>query len=150
LHELILDLCHQSRPDLGLRLSDHHRELLRRLQAFSEEHIYRHERLEYYRGYAALVLESLFDLLIRQYDGIGMTTRVNQARARFPQLMGVFAAWLVQYAGADDQEKERQRWANPQVYRLEDEQDYRRCAIHFLSGMTDAFALKTFAEVTTF
>lgn len=150
LHELILDLCRESRPEHGLRLSSRHQELLRRLQAFSDEHIYGHERLEYYRGYAALVLESLFDLLIRQYDGAGTAARVDRARTRFPQLMGVFAAWLVQYAGADDQEKERQRWANPPVYRLDQVGEYGRCVVHFLSGMTDAFALKTFAEVTTF
>lgn len=150
LHELILDLCRESRPEHGLRLSARYQELLRRLQAFSEAHVYNHERLEYYRGYAALVLESLFDLLIRQYDGAGTAARVDQAKTRFPQLMGVFAAWLVQYAGADDQEKERQRWANPRVYRLDQVGEYGRCVTHFLSGMTDTFALRAFAEVTAF
>lgn len=63
MHNFIIDICNTSSPETGIQLSRKHFKLMQELREFSNNYIYRHERLSIYQNYAALIIESIYQTL---------------------------------------------------------------------------------------
>lgn len=63
MHEFIIAICTDSSPDEGLILSSKYLELMGAVKKFNYYNIYENERLKYYKAYAELIIQSIYDVL---------------------------------------------------------------------------------------
>ena len=156
IHELISDICANSSPQAGIRLSDGALKKLNAIKAFNTKNIYANLRCKPYQDYAALVLGSLCDVLMSLYAPEYAVNNVVGAQKRYPLLCSSFSGWLAKLCSPEilpeGQLKELSaRCKNVKVYAdLSDERTYAQAAIDFLAGMTDKFAVKVYGELLTF
>jgi dGTPase len=149
LQYFIQDLRASSDPDQGLRLSAKDADFMNRLKAFNYEHIYRHPRLEHYKKYVALVLETLFVELRAELDQGGVDAIAARATQR-PVLFPVFLDWLLKYSRQGRQQDNAGKYANRVLYDLDQDTDRFQAVLDFISGMTDNYALRCFDELVRF
>lgn len=147
MHDFIVDLCATSSPEKGIAFSPKYLELINALKAFNYQYIYRHERLNNYKRYARLVIESIYQTLLKGYHGITTLAELERYRTIYPQLVQSFTEWLKKYAGMECREL---KYQNAVLYCLEEQQDYIQAIVDYISGMSDSFAIKIFNEITTF
>lgn len=150
IHNFIKNLCEESTPDRGLCFSSNYLKLIENIKAFNYKHIYEHKRLGYFKKYVELIIESIFDTLLGFYDGKDTNITLNKYKNIYPFLTSSFKDWLIKYTSIDLDERKKQSYENRIVYNIEDKRDYIRLIIHYISGMTDNFAIKSFQELTSF
>lgn len=149
-HQFVVNLCQESHPDKGIRLSEKHIAVMKEIQDFSQEHIYQHPRLDCFKKYAELIISSIFETLRNAYDGRYTLERIRSYKPIYPNLTDTFSEWLVKYSDVDLQQKENLRLANQVIYHISDRRDYLRAILDYISGMTDSYAIKIFNELTSF
>ncbi len=149
MHEFIMDLCTQSNPDSGLIFSSEYLEFINRVKDFNYKNIYHHPRLESFRKYARLIIESIYVKLDDQYDGRETLSHLTRQERVYPELFGSFGQWLVKYSDISPA-KRPVKYQNHIVYNIDDREDYRRAIMDFISGMTDNYAIKIFNEMIRF
>ncbi len=147
-HFLVLNLCKNSSPEKGLCFSDDCFEALKLVKAFNYKNICCHPRIERFKKFATLIIETLFEQLVEYFPNI--RKNINKDRIFYPKLITTFEGWLTKYSDYNLAEKENHRCRNKLIYHLEDEQEYKNCVLDFLSGMSDTFAIDTYSEVITF
>lgn len=147
-HSLILNLCSNSSIENGLCFSHECFEVLKLVKAFNYKYICRHPRIERFKKFATLIIETLFEQLVEYYPNI--REKISKDIILYPKLITTFEGWLTKYSDYNLPEKENRRLKNKLIYHLEDEQEYKNCVLDFLSGMSDTFAIDTFNEVITF
>jgi dGTPase len=150
MNELVCDLIDNSSLSGGIRFSDFYCSLTKEIKDFNYKKIYNHPRLHFFRKYAELIIQSVFEKLQSYYCGTATREKLERDRSVFPELVRYFSSWLVKYSSRFVEERARLKHKNTIVYELENEEDYTRAIVDFISGMTDSFALKCFRELTTF
>jgi dGTPase len=149
IHDLVVDLCENSSLTNGLSFSPEYYELIKRVKAFNYEHIYQYWRIEEFKKHAQVVIDTLFLTLKRLYKRVS-STRNHSALEEFPLLRKYFEEWLIKYSDYDIRKRERLHFTNDIIYTLESEESYILSVIHFISGMTDFFALRVYDEIISF
>lgn len=146
---LIRDLCQHSSPEVGLCFSDESFEMLRTIKAYNTENICGHARLQPFKKYARLIIETIFEKLDAYFceDILGA---ISKDEKLYPVLVSYFKSWLTRYSEANLEEKARKLWDNKVIYDIKNQQMYRKAIIHFISAMTDKFAIKIFNEIISF
>ena len=147
-HSLILNLCSNSSIENGFGFSEDCFQILKLVKAFNYKNICNHPRIEKFKKYATLIIETLFEQLTEYYPNL--REKINKDRILYPKLVTTFEGWLIKYSDYNIAEKENRRCKNKLIYHLEDEQEYKNCVLDFISGMSDTFAIDTFNEVITF
>jgi len=147
MHEFIIDLCENSNPDDGLKLSDEKYELMKKIKDFNYNNIYLHPRIKEYKEYARLIINTIYNKLKENYEGKNILKKVEKMKNYYPILGKVFSEWLRKYMKSNDRP---QKYRNKPLYDLENEKDYSQCIVDFISGMTDMFAIQVFGELTSF
>ena len=155
IHDLISDICANSSPNEGIRLSPEANAKLNAVKAFNYKNIYSNPRFEAYQQYAALVLNSIFNVLADLYAPQYALSNVLRARKYYPLLCSSFADWLARLCSPEAVPQELEelsaRCINKKIYgRLDDEKIYAQAAIDFLSGMTDKLAVKIHSELLSY
>ncbi len=151
MNDFILNLCEMSSPEAGIRFSQQYLELINKVKDFNYKHIYHHPRLTHYQSYAQLVMESLFNQLIQWYDtDEGISEHLKENATFFPSLSGSFEYWLMKYSNINEKEREKTKFGNHIVYNIKQRIDYIKAVAHYLSSMTDQFAIKLFSELIHF
>jgi dGTPase len=150
IHGLIIDLCQNSTLEAGLLLSDKYYELIKDIKAFNYEYIYKHPRIKFYQEYSEKIINTIYDFLASYWCYPDMLSKINQDSRYFRLLMGSFHNWLIKYSDANEETKLARRYENTGIYKLRNEQDYKRAIIDFIAGMTDSFAIKAYHEIITF
>ena len=150
MHDFIMDLCRSSSPEKGIAFSSRYLELIQALKAFNYQYIYRHERLENYKRYARLVIESIYGTLLRFYQGEDTLASLRRQQDTYPVLVGTFYEWLLKYSDVGRKEGKSVKYRNEELYCLNNRKDYAQAAVDYISGMTDNFAIRVFEEITTF
>lgn len=148
MHDFIIDLCENSDPENGIRISEKAFELMKSLKDFSKNNIYYHERLNKYREYAKLILNSIFDILSELYRGKKTLSEVKRCSNLYPVLTQTFAEWLLKYSYSE--RRDTNKFENKFLYDLKKERDFHLSILDFISGMTDNFAIRLFNEITSF
>lgn len=149
INDLIVDLCRQSSPERGLCFSAPYCAFISRLRQFNTANIYNHWRLREFERYAANVLRTIHDALLRTFP-FAASKKIPFCLKRFPRLLETFEDWLVCCSDYDEQAKRTRRCSTPAVFSVHDEQSYRKCIIEYISGMTDQYAIQIYEEIISF
>jgi dGTPase len=158
MNRLITNLCDVSNPDVGIRLSPGCLEFLKLVKAYNYQYIYKNKKLDYFKKYAELIINSIFDRLFECYSGPN-TLDVVLKEIDHSTLGKTFGKWLLVYSDTKfkdelieryDLDFEPKKFEVEKIYTLDDEQSYCRAIIDCISGMTDSFAIKIFNELTAF
>ncbi len=156
MHNMIIDICQNSSPEEGIRLSRDLNDQLKEIKDFNYSHIYNNKRLTPYIHYSELVINQLFEVLKDLYAG-KFTFNVLEENRRFaPTLFPSFAGWLAKYCEIEIVPEGELKSAslnceNEKIYnRLENEQVYIQAIVDYISGMTDRFAITLFNELLQF
>ena len=156
MHNLIIDICNNSSPEKGITLSPRFLEQLNTIKEFNYKHIYNHERLTPFKEYSRLIINQIFHVLKKTYDGKHSWSVIDEQKRHYPLLMGSFDKWLAKYCFIDivpkgDLLNIAFMCENEKIYkRLEDEKIYIQAILDFISGMTDRFAIKVFNELLNY
>jgi dGTPase len=150
MHDFIVDLCESSNPEDGLRFSEQHLNLMNLLRRFSAEYIYMNPRLSYFKSYARLVIETIFNYLKGIYKQRDTWKKLSYETKYCPVLTSTFEDWLLKYSDIDLPARERRNYKNRVVYDISDAKSYAKAVLDFISGMTDSFAIRMFEELIGF
>lgn len=150
MYEFIRDLCDNSNLKEGLTFSSEGFEMMNQIKAFNTENIYLNKRLNPFKNYASLVINTIFEFLESYYDGTNTIEKLEKDKRFFPTLVEYFQEWLVKYSNIDEDKRIAKKYYNRIIYNINEQCDYKQAIVDFLSGMTDQFAIKTFEEIITF
>lgn len=156
MHNMIIDICQNSSPENGIRLSPEFNAQLKEIKDFNYKHIYRHPRLKPYIQYSELVINQLFETLLSLYDGKHTWDGLSSNKRFAPTLSSSFELWLAKYCCPDivptgKLKSEALSCENEKIYHeLETKEIYLQAIIDYISGMTDRFAITAFNELLQF
>jgi len=150
MHDFIINLLEKSSPENGIRFSDDYLELINSVKGFNYKYIYNHPRLIYFHAYAELILTSIFNLLADLYTKEQTEDEVIKFMEFYPILGASFLDWMQSYMQPDFGQKVLYATDNQAVYNISNYSDYIKSVIHYISSMTDNFAINIFNEVTKF
>lgn len=146
IHNFIINICKTSTPETGIRLSTEYAELMQFVKEYNYKYIYKNSRLDYYKKYSTLIIESIYEELKSFYSSEPneLMKAVTDAEKRAPELISYFKEWLYKYSNLfNEQELEP-------IIIIEDEKSYYKLILNFISCMTDNFAKRAFDELTRF
>jgi dGTPase len=151
IYHLVSNLCEQSSPDEGMHYSKDHLKFLRAIKDFNYKYIYENERLVIFHDYAKLILESIFNVLLKFYKGEDTIEYINDHYTDlYPELSFTFSNKLEKFSDLGGKRERNPRYMNKVIYKLGSRDDYILAIVDYLSSMTDHFAIKIFDELTTF
>lgn len=151
MHDFISNLCSMSSPQKGIMFSPKYLQLINSVKEFNYKNIYGHQRLKYYNEYASLIITSLYNMLSMLYDSpTKLQLNIKTLQQNYPDLCGAFHYWLIKYSNLNIQERKNTKFDNNIVYNIEDPKEYKTAILHYISSMTDQFAIKLFGELTRF
>lgn len=141
---LIADLCENSNTEEGLKFSDEKIQLLDKLNEFYIKNVYNSEKIESTNRYIKLVLEEIFMILYKLYSSENTIDKLKEKENIYPKLIAGFIDWLNMYI------KENKGETNNKLYDLSNKKDYAKAIIHYISGMTDKYAVDIYNEIISF
>lgn len=140
INELIYDLCMNSTPEKGLCFSDRIFKMINSLKDFNCKNIYMSEKLRVSHQYFEIILNSIYDTLKKAYQN------KNSIEKICPDLLLDFENWLKEYWNLDRTSKNK----NKVIFDLQDEKDYYKSIICYISGMTDNYAINMYNKIIGF
>lgn len=151
IHTIISDLIQNSNPQDGLCFSDEIMQFINTVYEFNFKNIYDNERLDIYKKFINLVINSIFNILADLYKGEDTLNNFDYKKKSYcyPTLVSKFYEWLKKYSNMEySYQKNKDHFKK--IYNLDSRESYLLAIIDFISGMTDNFALKIFKELTSF
>lgn len=95
--------------------------------------------------------------MLEFYNEYNTITRIERRLDMYPEMLSYFLDWLLKYSNLRNKKNIKdkysvkiRRYENNIIYNIENENDYIRAIIDYISGMTDSFAIKVFNELTSF
>ncbi|MDD3236688.1 MAG: HD domain-containing protein [Candidatus Gastranaerophilales bacterium] len=150
MYEFIQDLCWNSTPQDGLSFTKERFEMMNQIKEFNYIHICEHKRLQPFKAYSKLILNTIFDFLLSYYKREETIKAMQKDYQYFPVVMKEFEDWLIKYSDIDLKKKQYRKCCNETIYQIINEKDYKQAIIDFLSSLTDHFAIEIFEEIITF
>ena len=146
INHLIWDLCENSSVQKGLCFSEDTFKLLKEIKEFNYKHIYTARRLKPAIRYFSIVLNEIYFTLKSTYDGKNTIYKIRKLKRMYPEVVGNFQEWLENYWS--QQRKDCNQ--NDVIINMEDEKDFSKAIIYYISGMTDNFAIDTYNKIIGF
>ena len=114
--------------------------LVKEIKKFNYKNIYLTDKLIEATKFFDLVLKSIYEFLKESY------TNRDKMRKIAPDLMGDFELWLSNYwnkvrPGIN---------LNSVIFDIEDEKEYYKAIIYYISGMTDNYAIDMYNKIIRF
>ena len=152
IHNFIISICENSSPENGIRLSETYSKMLKEVKDFNTKAIYNNQKFKVYKDYVALVIKSIFDTLMKEYDGNNTTYRLSQLLKVYPMLIKDFLQHINQYSTLKPHnreiDKQIRKYKNTKLYgNLETKEIYAQAILDYISGMTDRYAITVFNEL---
>jgi dGTPase len=149
INKLIGDLCQNSSIENGLCFSDDGFKMLNAIKKFNYENIYKNERLKASNQYFSLVLNQIYDTLKKAYAGKNTSLEIKKLSKFYPNMSGSFLDWLHCYWDLAD--RTHTNLKNKIIYLVsQNEKDYNKAILDYISGMTDKYAIETYNEIIKF
>ena len=148
INNLIYDLCENSSPEKGLCLSENALNLMNRIKAFNYKYIYASDRIKPSTRYFRVVLNEIYNLLKSMYDGQNTLNKLNDVSDIYPNLCKGFINFINDYYDFDN--RENLRLKNKVLFSIDNEKDFYKAIIYYISGMTDNFAIEIYNEIIHF
>lgn len=148
INKLIFDLCTNSNPDDGLIFSDESLQLLDNIKAFNYKNIYYSDKVLASEKYFELVLTQIFEILKSAYDKENTLENLNKMKKNYNSVVTPFIKWINCYWNLTD--RENTNLQNKVLFDINNEKDYLKAIIYYISGMTDNFAISCYNEIIGF
>jgi len=146
--KLITDLCKNSSPEKGLCFSKEALDLMNKIKAFNYQNIYLSDRLMPSNRYFNLVINEIYNTLDKGYDSSNTLNNLDNLAKVYPKLFSDFKKWLLDYI--DFPNREKLKLKNKVIFDINNQSDYRKSIIYFISGMTDNYAINSYNEIISF
>ena len=128
-------------------MSKENYEILNEIKKYNYKNIYLNEKLLPSDRYFNLVLNEIYNFLKQLYNKDKTIQELEKLNQLYPELTKEFTEWLMNYS---DINNSRTNLKNKIVYHINNEKDYCRAILHFISGMTDNYAIKIYNEIISF
>lgn len=152
IHNFIISICENSSPENGIRLDEKYNNMLNEVKNFNYKAIYKNQKFDIYRNYVSLIIRSIFETLIKEYDHENTINKLLQMKKVYPTLIKDFLQHINQYSTLSPHKQDiiRQinKFKNTKIYgNLETKEIYAEAIIDYISGMTDRYAITVFNEL---
>ncbi len=145
---LITDLCENSSPEKGLCFSQDAFNLITKINEFNYKYIYNCQRIQPSNRYFNIVLTEIYSLLKSTFEQDHTLENVENLNKFYPKLYKNFLSFLNNYFDLGN--RENLKLKNQVVFNLNNEKDFYKAIIYFISGMTDNFAIEIYNEIIGF
>ena len=146
INRLVTDICENSSPEDGIRLSKTAVEMMDKIKAFNYKYIYGAKRMMPSNKYFELVINQIFDILIDTYEEENTPNKILEMSKYYPNLSNNFYNWIVKYWNIGN----RTGLNNKIIFDINKKEDYIQAIIYYISGMTDKFAVDMYNEIIHF
>ena len=146
INSFVTDICENSSPEDGIRLSHESLEMMNKIKAFNYKYIYGAKRMEPSHKYFELVINQIFEILKSTFDGENTQNEIKNMAKYYHNLLNNFYSWIIKYWNI----KNRDGLKNRVFFDINNEKDYIQAIIYYISGMTDKYALETYNELIHF
>lgn len=145
---LITDLCENSSPEEGLCFSPNAFNLINKINEFNYKYIYNCQRIQPSNRYFNIVLTEIYSLLKSTFEQDHTLENVENLNKFYPKLYKNFLSFLNHYFDLGN--RENLKLKNQVVFNLNNEKEFYKAIIYFISGMTDNFAIEIYNEIIGF
>ena len=97
INTLVTDICENSSPEEGIKLSKNAVEMMDKIKAFNYKYIYGAKRMNPSNKYFDLVINQIFDILKDTYDGKNTPNKIENMAKYYPNLLNNFYSWIAKY-----------------------------------------------------
>ncbi len=176
-NKLVRDICQNSSPEEGIKLSDEGLALMNKIKEYNYKYIYLSERMKPAEKYFELVINQIYDILKNCYDGENTYNNIMQENNRiktnniikekkyYPGILNKFGKWLEDYCYIENMElnnetsatiktrkimDDRQNRKNKIIFDIKNEKEFYSAIICYIAGMTDKYAIDTYNEIIHF
>jgi len=149
MHDFICDLCHSSDPIEGIKFSKKYLNFIQSLTIYNYTNIYNHPRLQRYKIYASLVINTINNTLEGFFGGKETLKILDKQKNIYPVLINAFINWLQKYSDTRDLFP-NSNFKNKILYKMHDKNNYLQAIIDFIPCMTDQYAIRVYNELTSF
>lgn len=146
INKFIFDLCENSSIEKGLCFSEKMYNLIKEIKKFNYKNIYLSERLQPSIQYFKIILNQIYDTLKSTYAGDKTIEKLNSLKKFYPDLINGFEEWLLNYWNWQRKDFSK----NDIIVNMQDEKDYYKAIIYYISGMTDNFAIEMYNKIVGF
>ncbi len=147
IHELINDLYENSSLEKGLTFSNENFKLLNELKKFNYKNIYLNKKIEPSDRYFKIVLTEIFNKLKEGYEKEKTENKLEEMKYDYPELFSEFLEWIKNYWDLGNNSYNK----NKIIYKIsQDENEYKKAIIDYMSGMTDNYAIKMYEHIISF
>lgn len=146
INTLVTDICENSSPEEGIRLSKEALEMMDKIKAFNYKYIYGAKRMNPSNKYFELVINQIFDTLKDCYEGKDTLRKMREYQKYYPNLINSFKKWINKYWNIGD----RKGLKNKIIFDINSEKDFLWAIICYISGMTDKYAIDVYNELIHF
>ena len=146
INHLIKDLCENSSIEKGLCFSDETFNLVKEIKNFNYQNIYKTAKIAASTRYFKIVLNEIYYTLKSGYDGTNTLNKLFEMKNMYPEVFSSFQEWLSDYWNLYRTERKQ----NDVLFEIENEKDYCKAIIYYISGMTDNFAIDTYNKIIGF
>ena len=146
INHLVQDLCTNSSPESGLCFSEETFNLVKEIKAFNYKNIYLSERIKPGRRYFNLVINEIYNTLKSAYDGKNTIAKFEKMKKVYPTVFEGFEQWLSNYWNL----QRNNTFQNDIIINVENEKDFCKAIIYYISGMTDNFAINEYNKIIGF
>lgn len=146
INHLVKDLCENSSIDKGLCFSDETFKLVKEIKDFNYKNIYKTTKISASTRYFNILLHEIYYTLKSGYDGVKTPDKIEKMKKIHPEVFTRFEQWLSDYWKYVRKEENY----NDSLFDIENEKDYCKAIIYYISGMTDNFAIDTYNKIIGF
>ena len=146
INNMIYDLCENSSIEKGLCFSNEMYDKINSIKLFNYKYIYKADIIKPSIEYFKLIINQIYETLKKLYDDKKIYININRLKKFYPKLMNSFEEWISNYWNLSRAEKCK----NDIVFNMENEKDYYKAIIYYISGMTDNFAIDIYNEIIGF
>lgn len=146
INHLVKDLCENSSVEKGLCFSDETFKLIKEIKDFNYKNIYKTTKLSASTRYFNILIHEIYYTLKSAYNGNKTLEKIEKMKKVQPEVFSRFEDWLSDYWEYARKETNY----NDILFDIENEKDYCKAIIYYISGMTDNFAIDTYNKIIGF
>ena len=146
INHLVKDLCENSSIENGLSFSNETFKLIKEIKDFNYKNIYKATKVSSATRYFNILLYEIYYTLRNGYDGTKTLGKKEKMKKIHPEVFSSFENWISDYWSF----ARKKTNCNDVLFDIENEKDYCKAIIYYISGMTDNFAIDTYNKIIGF
>ena len=140
INNFVYDLCVNSTPEKGMCFSEKAFEMINQIKKFNYNYIYFSGKRDLEIEYFKLIINTIYNTLKQ------LRTDKEKILKLHPKLASDFNEWISTYWNLERKEKQK----NDVIFNVQDEKDFCKAIIYYISGMTDNYAIDMYNRIVRF